>query len=194
MFAFTLEPDRVLLTATLTGEWSFETVLAYEPHLRQQLALLRASGRPRLFIVDCRTVVQNDDVGEALRLAVARLGQLHPDRTAVVFAGSIEKNSARRVGDLNAPIFPTMELARDWVTGKVYRAQSPATVHDEPSDAISEGFAVRIHGPADVDLVLTPAAALETARRISDAAVGALMEKARTEPGASGVPHFVEAL
>jgi hypothetical protein len=192
MFAFNLEPELVLLTATLSGEWSLETVSAYEPHLRQQLVLLRISGRPGLFIVDCQGVVPNDEVAEALRLTVARLGQLHPDRTAVVLSGPIEETNARRLGGLNARIFQSLELARDWVTGAVYRAQSPTTVHDEPSDAMPEGFAVRIHGPADVDLVLTPAAALETARRIGDAAVGALMEKVRTEPAAEPAASISE--
>lgn len=44
-------------------------------------------------------------------------------------------------------------------------------MHNEPSEADAEGIIVHIHGPADLDVTLTPAAALETAKRIRDAAI-----------------------
>jgi hypothetical protein len=55
-------------------------------------------------------------------------------------------------------------------------------VHNEASDAVALGAAVHILGPADVDVTLTPTAALETARRVGDAAIEVLIKKANFAP------------
>lgn len=52
------------------------------------------------------------------------------------------------------------------------------TVQDEAGSAECEGNVVHVHGPADVDVKLTPRAALETAKRIEDAAVEAIIGQA----------------
>ena len=54
-------------------------------------------------------------------------------------------------------------------------------VHDEPSDAKAEGRTVHIHGPSDVEVTLTPKAAFETAKRIGDAAVEALLDEGQAK-------------
>jgi hypothetical protein len=184
LFQFKLEPEIPLLTVTRTGTWSLDTVFSYEVALRRELVELQLSGRPTSFIIDIRSSrAQPLNVAEALRAMVARLGPLHADRTAVVASSGIAKLQARRVADATAQVFTSMVLARDWVTGRVDAAQPPATVHDEPSEAEAEGLAVHVQGPSDVDVTLTPAAALETAKRISNAAVevlvGAAARKAR---------------
>lgn len=51
-------------------------------------------------------------------------------------------------------------------------------VHNIPSEADAAGACVHVHGPSDVDISLTPEAALETAKRIGDAAVEVIIEKA----------------
>jgi hypothetical protein len=51
-------------------------------------------------------------------------------------------------------------------------------VHNEPSEADAAGACVHVHGPSDVDISLTPQAALETAKRIGDAAVEVILEHA----------------
>lgn len=188
MFKFKLEPEIPLLTATRTGIWSIDTVMAYEAALRRELVSLKLSGRPTSFIIDIRsTVAQHRDVAEALRLMVARLGLLHADRTAVVASSGVAKLQARQVADPTARVFTSMAPAREWVMGKVDAKPPVDTAHDEPSDAEAEGPAVHVHGPADVDVTLTPAAALETAKRISNAAVEVLLSQTATVPPCGGI-------
>jgi hypothetical protein len=176
MFNFKHEPELAMLTATRRGLWSVDTVVAYEVALRRELALLKASSGPTSFIIDIRsTVAQPLAVAEALRTMVAGLGELHADRTAVVSSSGIAQLQARQVANLTTEVFPSMAPARDWVLRRVDPKRSPATVHDEASEADAEGRAVHVHGPSDVDVVLTPQAALETAKRISDAAVEVLL-------------------
>lgn len=180
MFQFSLEPDIGLLTVTRTGYWSLGTVAAYEAALRPALAKLQDSGRPTAFIIDIRSSgAQARNVADALRHMVSGLGALHADRTAVVASSGIAKLEARRVADVTAQIFTSMVLARDWVTGRAHCAPSLAIVHEKPSEAEAEGLAVHVHGPSDIDVMLTPAAALVTAKRIGDAATEALLESAR---------------
>lgn len=52
------------------------------------------------------------------------------------------------------------------------------TVQDEAGRAECRDNVVHVHGPADVDVTLTPRAALETAKRIEDAAVEAIIGQA----------------
>ena len=51
-------------------------------------------------------------------------------------------------------------------------------IHDVPSEVEAEGETVHLHGPSDVDLTMTPRAALETANRLGEAAVDALLDQA----------------
>lgn len=51
-------------------------------------------------------------------------------------------------------------------------------IQDEASEADAGANSVHVHGPADVDFSLTPTAALETARRIEEAAVEAIINRA----------------
>jgi len=186
VFRFKLEDDLSLLTVTRTGLWSLETVKAYELALRRQLLDLHAFGRPTLFIIDIRgSGAQPRSVADALRLMVKGLGPLHADRTAVVTSSGIAKLQARRVADLNAQVFTSMALARDWVLGFVDPNRKIGIVHDVPSNAEAEGMVVHIQGPSDVDLMLTPAAALETAKRVGNAAVEALLAAAPRREDAS---------
>lgn len=179
MFTFKLETGISLLTVTRRGHWSLDTVAAYEVELRQDLEKLSHSPHPTSFIIDTRASgAQPADVADALRSMVAGLGPLHADRTAVVASSGIAKLQARRVADASAQVFTSMVLARDWVTGRADPARSPAAVYDQPSDAEAEGPTVHVHGPSDVDVMLTPAAALETARRVSNAAVEVLIDAA----------------
>lgn len=180
MFSFKLEPEIPLLTIRRSGGWSVDTVIAYEAALRRQLILLQISGRPTLCIVDIRsTAAQHREVAEALRAMVSRIGPLRPDRTAVVSSSGIAKLQARCADHPNKQIFTSMVLARDWL-GAGTRARRPLdTVHDKPSSAAPEGAAVHVAGPSDVDIMLTPAAALETAKRIGDAAIDVLLHKAQ---------------
>lgn len=179
MFKFTLELDIPLLTVTRSGIWSLDTVMEYEAALRVELSLLRHSGRPTSFIIDIRSIVTPDhQVAEALRLMVARLGDLNADRTAVVTSAGVAKLQARYAADPSVQVFTTMALARAWVRGTVEVERAPVTVHDMPSAAEAEGATVHIHGPSDVDVLLTPDAAIETAKRISDAAIEVKLQTA----------------
>lgn len=187
MFHFKLEPEIGLLTATRTGFWSLETVAAYEVILRRELAKLQGNGTPTSFIIDIRSSgAQAKPVAEKLRAMVGRLGPLHPDRTAVVTASGIAKLQARRVADKSAQVFTSMILARDWVMDKGPTI-SGDVVYDEPSDAAAKGQAVHVHGPSDVDISLTPKAALETAKRIGDAAIEALINHRSGTPVAVAI-------
>ncbi len=72
-------------------------------------------------------------------------------------------------------------------------------VHHTPSDVEPCKNVVRIEGPADILVAMTPGAALETARRMTDAAVDALMHTAAApgepipdsidHPGTTGAGH-----
>lgn len=176
MFDFRFEPEIALLTVTRTGLWSLETVASYETVLRQQLAILQQFGPSTSFVIDIRaTGTQPRIVAEALREMVERLGPLHAKRTAIVAFSGVAKLQAVRIADLDAQVFTSMGAARDWLLGNDASARTAGEVHDEPSEADAEGRAVHIRGPSDVDVVLTPAAALETAKRIGNAAVEALL-------------------
>ena len=61
-------------------------------------------------------------------------------------------------------------------------------VHDVPSDAVAAGHCVHIHGPSELDISLTPQAALETAKRIGDAAVEVILEHASLSARLCAVP------
>ncbi|TPG39082.1 hypothetical protein EAH79_15200 [Sphingomonas koreensis] len=179
MFHFALERDIPLLTATRTGDWSIDTVRDYEVALRQELISLQLCDRPTGFIIDIRSkVALHLDVAEALRLMVSRLGRLHPDRTAIVASSGVTKLQARQVADPKARVFTSMIVARNWVTTELAASQPLVSVQCEPSDAEPTGSNVHVRGPSNVDVVLTPAAALETARRIGDAAVEVLLATA----------------
>lgn len=177
MFQFKLEPGIALLTVTRTGTWSVDTVACYEVALRAELKTLQSSARPTAFIIDIRSSgVQPRDVAEALRHMVARLGPLNAERTAVITSSGLAKLQAGRVADKNARVFTSMVLARDWVLNTAGAAPDAAEgVFDEPSTAVAVGRAVHLHGPSDVDVTLSVKAALETATRISDAALDALL-------------------
>ena len=176
MFLFKFEPELSLLTATRTGVWTLDTVASYEIALRSKLAELQSLGRLSSFIIDVRSSgPQSAAVADALRLVVQRLGPLHANRTAVVTLGGLEKLQARRVADVNDQVFTSMVLARGWVTGHVGHMNPVGMIHDEASIAEAEGPSVHIHGPANVDVSLTPAAALKTSKRIEDAAVEVLL-------------------
>ncbi|MGY2733812.1 hypothetical protein [Sphingomonas sp. UYP23] len=176
MFRFKFEPDISLLTATRSGLWSLETVRAYEASLRIELAKLGVTARPTAFIIDIRSSgAQEKSVAEALRRMVAGLGHLNADRTVVVTSSGIAKLEATRVADANARVFTSMVLARDWALGTTNPRLVGPPVHDAPSNAEVEGSVVHVLGPDSVDVMLTPAAALETAKRIGAAAEEALL-------------------
>lgn len=175
MFEFDLEESLSLLTVTRTGQWTLDTVAAYETALRQKLRSLQKSRQPTSFIIDIRsTGAQPKEVAEELRAMVRRLGSLQATRTAVVTASGIAKLQAMRVADPNAKVFTSMVLARDWVLNREIEAANLNFVHDEPSAAEAEGRTVHVHGPSDLDINLTPGAAIETAKRIASAATKAL--------------------
>ena len=176
MFTFKLEGHASLLIAVRSGFWSLNTVKAYELALRQELAILHRAGGPTRFIIDIRSSgAQAREVADALRTMVRHLGPLHADRTAVVASSGVAKLQAKRVADVNSQVFTSMVLARDWVMNTPHIALAGSPVHDRPSEADAEGSTVHIHGPSNVDFVLTPEAALETAKRISNAAVEVLL-------------------
>jgi hypothetical protein len=169
MFEFDLEAKNSLLTVIRTGQWTLNTVAAYETALRQQLRILQRSGPSTSFIIDIRsTGAQPKDVADELRAMVRRLGTLQATRTAVVTATGIAKLQAMRVADANAEVFTSMVLARDWVLRHGGDEPSSNLVHDQPSDAEVEGRTVHVHGPSDLDINLTHAAAIETAKRIGN--------------------------
>lgn len=71
-----------------------------------------------------------------------------------------------------------MVLAREWTIGEAPRIAGLAMVHDRASDVEAEGSVVHLHGPSNVDLLLTPKAALEASRRIANAATEVLIANA----------------
>jgi hypothetical protein len=183
MFDFRLEPEIGLLTVTRTGVWSLATVASYEAVLRQQLAILQQCGPSTAFIIDIRaTGSQSRIVAIALQKMVGRLGPLHATRTAVVTFSGLAKLQAMRIADIDAQVFSSMSAARDWLMGNEAAAHALAEVHDDASEADAEGRAVRVRGPSDVDVTLTPVAALETAKRIGNAAVEALLAPPAVPP------------
>lgn len=183
MFKFKLEPELSLLTATRTGFWSLETVDDYELALRAELAGLRLSARPTAFIIDIRASgAQAQPVANALRGVVGRLGSLHADRTAIVTISGIAKLQAARVASPEARVFLSMAEARSWILGDLEQDLTSGPVHDEASDAAAQHGIVHVQGPDHVDILLTPRAALETSRRIGDAAIEAILSDANDGP------------
>lgn len=181
MFKLKLNPQISLLTVTRTGLWSIDTVVAYETALRNALFTLQSVGRPTSCIIDVRsTPAPHRDVAEALRCMVARLGPLQARHTAIVVLSGVEKLRAKQAPDPNARVFDTMLAARRWIRAKTDHARASVAVHDEPSNADAAGRAVHVHGPCTIDVMLTPTAALETAKRISNAAVEVLLAVATT--------------
>ncbi|MFC3579511.1 hypothetical protein [Sphingomonas hylomeconis] len=51
-------------------------------------------------------------------------------------------------------------------------------IYSDPSTVEAEGSVVHLQGPSDVDIAMTPEAALETAKRLGDAAVDAILDQA----------------
>ncbi len=191
MFEFKSEPDMHLLTVTRTGLWSLATVRSYETALRTKLAEHKILGKPTLFIVDIRSSgAQARDVADALRTMVKRLGPLNADRTAVVTASGIAKLQASQIADVSARVFTSMVLARDWVLGDGEPKEARRTVHDVPSDVDADGAAVHVHGPSGVDILLTPSAALKTAKCIGDVAATVERDIAAVLAAKSGCPAY----
>lgn len=181
MFKFRLDPQISLLIVTRSGLWSIDTVIAYEAALRNALHTLQSVGNPTSCIIDVRlTPAQHRDVAEALRCMVARLGPLQASHTAIVALSGVDKLRAKQAPDPNAQVFDSMLAARRWIRGKMEQARASLSVHDEPSNAEAAGRAVHVHGPCTIDVMLTPTAALETAKRISNAAVEVLLAVATT--------------
>lgn len=186
MFKFKFEPEISLLTATRTGFWSLDTVADYEAALRVELEILHRSARPTCFIIDIRSSgAQAQNVANALRSVVERLGNLHADRTAVVTISGIAKLQAKRVARSDARVFLSMAHARAWILGDIDQGPTSAPVHDEASDAAAQHGVVHVIGPDHVDVLLTPKAALETSRRIGDAAMEAILSDANEQSPAA---------
>lgn len=186
MFHFHLEPAFPLLTAIRSGLWSLATVKSYEIALREQLARLHECGPSTSFIIDIRsTGAQPKDVAIALRTMVAGLGLLHATRTAVVASSGIAKLQASRVADSSAKVFASMGPARIWVMGGRAPERRHVVVDNLALEADADAKLVHVHGASGVDVTLTPAAALETAKRIGNAAVEALLE-------AVSLPRIIE--
>ena len=176
MFYFKLEDKISLLTVTRKGPWSLRTVADYEIALRRELLKLKRLGSQTSFIIDIRSSApQSTEVAEALRAMVQRLGPLHADRTAIVTSSGLAKLQAIHVADDNAAVFTSLVLARDWALQRGQMRLGGIEIYDVPSIAEAKGRAVHVHGPSDLDINLTPKAAIETARRIGKAANDALL-------------------
>ncbi len=183
IFQFKLEPALSLLTVVRTGFWAIDDVLSYEIALRRELTQLNLSDRPTSAIIDTRqSGPQAKDVAEALRAMVRGLGHLNADRTAIIVSSGVAKLQAMRVTDNDAKVFTSMVLARDWVTGGMPAKPQTRLAINAPISAKVEGNVVHISGAADVDITLTPAAALETAKRIGGAALEVLVKTANVPP------------
>lgn len=193
MFNFMLEPGIPLLTVTRTGQWSVATVAAHEIAFRQELVQLRHSGKTRGLIVDIgATWMQERDVAWALRRMEMRLGELRPERIAVVSSFGASRLHARHLKEPDTQIFASMQFARAWIISKADETAYPGQVHDQASHAEAEGLTVHVHGPSDVHIMLTPAAALETAKRIGDAAVEVIIENAMADGDRATIATLVE--
>lgn len=177
MFSFKLDTEIPLLTITRTGLWTSRTVSEYETALRRELTELHRHGSSTAVIVDIRSSDgETPAVSEELRAMVGRLGPLHARRIAVVTSSGIAKLEARRATDVNAQVFTSMVLARDWIKRDDQPRPESTIVYDKPSDARADGPVVHVRGPADIDIRLTPGAAIETAKRLGDAAVDVLLD------------------
>ena len=75
-----------------------------------------------------------------------------------------------------------MAEARSWILGDLEQDLTSGPVHDEASDAAAQHGIVHVQGPDHVDILLTPRAALETSRRIGDAAIEAILSDANDGP------------
>lgn len=167
---------------TRTGQWSVETVAAHEIAFRQELMQLRLSGKTRGLIVDIGgTWPQERNVARAMRRMEARLGNLRPERIAVVSSFGASRLHARHLRELDTQVFVSMEFAREWIMRQADDSAYPGEIYDQASQAEAEGSSVHVHGPSDMHLVLTPAAALETAKRIGDAAVEVIIKNAMVD-------------
>lgn len=193
IFNFILEPGVPLLTVTRTGQWSVETVAAHEIAFRQELMQLRRSGKTRGLIVDIGgTWPQERNVAWALRRMEARLGNLRPERIAVVSSFGASRLHARHLREPDTQIFASMEFAREWIMRQADASAYPGKIYDQASHAEAEGPSVHVHGPSDMHIVLTPAAALETAKRIGDAAVEVIIENAMVDGDRATIAALVE--
>jgi hypothetical protein len=182
MFNFISEPEIPMLTVRRNGEWSVATVAAYEIVLRQELVLLHQSGKPRGMIVDIGgTWPQQRSVAWALRRIEARLGDLRPERIAVVSSFGASRLHARHLKQPDTQVFTSMKFAREWIIRRSEATGLPTVVFDQPIQADPEGPTVHIYGPTDNGVMLTPGAALETAKRIGDAAVEVIIGIAMSE-------------
>jgi hypothetical protein len=178
---------------TRTGQWSVATVAAHEIAFRQELVQLSRSGKTRGLIVDIgATWPQERTVAWALRRMELRLGDLRPERIAVVSSFGASRLHARHLREPDTQIFASMEFARAWIISKADETAYPGEVHDQASHAEAEGLTVHIHGPSDVHIMLTPAAALETAKRIGDAAVEVIIGNAMAEGDRATIATLVE--
>jgi hypothetical protein len=193
IFNFILEPCIPLLTVTRTGQWSVETVAAHEIAFRQELVQLCLSGKTRGLIVDIgATWPQERNVARALRRMEARLGELRPERIAVVSSFGTSRLHARHLREPDTQIFASMEFAREWIMRQADTTAYPGEIYDQASQAEAEGLAVHVHGPSEMHMVLTPSAALETAKRIGDAAVEAIIENAMADGDRATIASLVE--
>lgn len=194
IFSFSLEPTIPLLTVTRTGQWSVATVGAHEILFRQELEELRLSGKTRSLIVDIgATWPQERDVVWALRRMELRLGDLRPERIAVVSSFGAARLHARHLKQADTQVFASMRFAREWIMRHAGVGGPHSEIHDKPSFADAEGLHVHIYGPTDAtDIVLTPAAALETAKRIGDAAVEVIIESAMAEGSRASIALLTE--
>ncbi|GGB58093.1 hypothetical protein [Blastomonas aquatica] len=183
MFSFTTEPEIPMLTVTRTGEWSLATVAAHEIVFRQELYQLQLSGKPRGLIVDIgATWPQERNVAWALRRMEARLGDLRPERIAVVSSFGASRLHARHLKEPDTQIFASMKYAREWILRMADPTGLSTEVHEQPCQADPEGMAVHVYGPSsDMDVMLTPSAALETAKRIGNAAVEVIIGQAMAD-------------
>lgn len=180
MFNFKFEPTIPLLTVTRTGFWSLATVAIYEVELRNRLEELRLCGPETFVLLDIRaTGALSADVARALRMMVERLGPLRATRTAIVTSSGLAKLQSRGATDDSRQVFTSISSAQAWL-----KRESPAPiltpVYDVSSEADpnAEHRLVHVHGPSTIDFNLTPRAALESARRIGDAAMEVLMSSA----------------
>lgn len=184
MLEFRLEPALRLLTVTQTGGCAPDTTCAYEEAFRLELATLRLFGGPTACIIDNRLDAAQGHDRDALQLMIGRLGTLAADRTATVISPTSTSAAATLGEGASATVFTSMVRARDWAAGEPDTHLSHHPVEDEPCQVTASDLRVKIKSPCDGDLSLSPAAAIETARRMSDAAIDVLLKLAKP-PGQS---------